>query len=47
MTYSWPITGTYPLTVTADHCGGAVTGTLTITIEDPSQIMLPLVLRNH
>jgi hypothetical protein len=46
-TYSWSIAGTYPLTVTANHCGGTVTGTLTVTIEPLSRVYLPLVLRNH
>jgi hypothetical protein len=46
VTYSWAVEGTYPLTVTADHCGGTVTGTLTVNVEEPSRIYLPVVLRN-
>ena len=46
-TYSWSLASTYPLTVTAEHCGGIVTGTLTINIEPLPRVYLPLVLRGH
>jgi len=47
ISYSWPVSGTYPITVTADHCGGTVTGTLSITIAEPWRVLLPVVLKGY
>jgi len=33
--------------LTGDHCGGAVTATLSITITEPARFHLPLVLRAY
>ena len=44
-TYSWAAPGLWVITVTAENCGGVVTGTHTIAVK--KQIYLPLILKQH
>jgi len=47
-TYSWPVTGTHTLTVTAtNNCESVVTATWAVQVmEWPYQVCLPIMLRN-
>jgi len=47
--FTWGITGTKTITVTATNAGGAVTNSYSVTIHEASQrtVYLPLVIRNR
>ena len=45
--FTWALSGTQRITVTAANDGGAVTGTHTILINPPYSVHLPLVMRDY
>ena len=47
MSYTWPTTGTYGLTVTVANDGGSVVAEHTIIINPEAHVYLPLVLRSY
>ena len=45
--FTWTVSGTKRITVTAANKGGAVTRTKTVLIDPPHHVHLPLVMRNQ
>ncbi len=47
LAFTWGVSGTKHITVTAANDGGAVTGTRTVLVDPPYAVHLPLVLRSY